>query len=109
MTNPTCRWGILGAAFIARKNWQAIRDAGNATLVAVASRDVARAQAFINECQASAPHLVIPEAVGGYQALLERPDIDAVYIPLPTGLRKEWVIRAAEDNNRSADKVLAAN
>ena len=96
MTHPTCRWGILGAAFIARKNWQAIRDAGNATLVAVASRDVARAQAFIDECQASAPHLVIPEAVGSYEALLERPDIDAVYIPLPTGLRKEWVIRAAK-------------
>ena len=29
MSTPTCRWGILGAAFIARKNWQAIREAGN--------------------------------------------------------------------------------
>lgn len=96
MNTPTCRWGILGAAFIARKNWQAIRDAGNATLVAVASRDVAKAQAFITECQASAPHPVVPEAMGSYEALLARPDIDAVYIPLPTGLRKEWIIRAAE-------------
>lgn len=90
-----CRWGILGAAFIARKNWQAIRDAGNAELVAVASRDLARAQAFIDECQASAPHPELPEAVEGYEALLARSDIDAVYIPLPTGLRKEWVLRAA--------------
>ncbi len=96
MTTPTCRWGILGAAFIARKNWQAIRDAGNATLVAVASRDVARAAAFIAECQASAPYETVPEAMGSYEALLARPDIDAVYIPLPTGLRKEWVIRAAQ-------------
>ena len=96
MTTKTCRWGILGAAFIARKNWQAIRDAGNATLIAVASRDMAKAQAFIAECQSSAPHPTLPQAMGSYAALLARPDIDAVYVPLPTGLRKEWVIRAAQ-------------
>ena len=96
MTTPTCRWGILGAAFIARKNWQAIRDAGNATLIAVASRDLAKAQAFIDDCQSSAPHPILPEAMDSYEALLARPDIDAVYIPLPTGLRKEWIIRAAQ-------------
>ncbi len=95
-TFPACRWGILGAAFIARKNWQSIRDAGNAVLVAVASRDQARAQAFVDECQAQVPHPEKPEALGSYEELLGRPDIDAVYIPLPTGLRKEWVIRAAE-------------
>jgi predicted dehydrogenase len=33
---------------------------------------------------------------GSYDALLKRDDVDAVYIPLPTGVRKEWVIRAAE-------------
>ncbi len=92
----TCRWAILGAAFIAHKNWQAIRDAGNATLVAVASRDVRRAQAFVDECQAQVPHPVKPEALGSYEQVLARPDIDAVYLPLPTGLRKQWVIRAAE-------------
>jgi predicted dehydrogenase len=92
----TCRWGFLGAAFIARKNWQSVRDAGNATLVALASRDRSRAQAFITECQAQVPHPNVPEALGSYEELLARPDIDAVYIPLPTGLRKEWVIRAAE-------------
>ena len=96
MTHSTCRWGILGAAFIARKNWQAIRDAGNARLVAVASRDPARAQAFIAECQSSAPHPVVPEAMDNYEALLARSDIDAVYIPLPTTVRKPWVLRAAQ-------------
>jgi len=35
-------------------------------------------------------------ALGSYQALLESKDIDAVYIPLPTGLRKEWIIAAAK-------------
>jgi len=96
MNSRTCRWGILGAAFIARKNWQAIRDAGNATLVAVSSRDLKRAQNLIAECQAGAPHVAVPEAMDSYDALLARTDIDAVYIPLPTGLRKEWVIRAAQ-------------
>ncbi|MDZ4286728.1 MAG: Gfo/Idh/MocA family oxidoreductase [Prosthecobacter sp.] len=96
MKNSPCRWGVLGAAFIARKNWQAIRDAGNARLVAVASRDVERAAAFVAECQASAPHAIVPEAMGSYDELLARTDIDAVYIPLPTGLRKEWVLRAVQ-------------
>ena len=39
-----CRWGILGTANIARKNWKAIRLSENATLVAVGSRDAAKAR-----------------------------------------------------------------
>jgi len=93
---PPVRWGFLGAAFIARKNWQSVLDAGNASLIAVASRDVTRAQAFIDECQAQVPHPVKPQALGSYEELLAREDIDAVYIPLPTALRKEWVLRAAQ-------------
>jgi predicted dehydrogenase len=93
---PPVRWGFLGAAFIARKNWQSVLDAGNASLIAIASRDVKRAQAFIDECQAQVPHPVKPQALGSYEELLAREDIDAVYIPLPTALRKEWVIRAAQ-------------
>lgn len=95
MTSPKCRWGILGAANIARKNWQAIANSGNGELLAVASRDPQRAEQFIRECQASAPHRALPRACT-YEALLVSPDIDAVYIPLPTGIRKEWVIRAAD-------------
>ena len=91
-----CRWGILGAAGIARKNWQAIRRSGNGTLVAVASRDAGRAGEWIAENQAEQPFEVVPEAVGGYEELLRREDVDAVYIPLPTGLRAEWVLKAAE-------------
>lgn len=92
----TCRWGILGAAVIARKNWQALRLAGNSALVAVASRSLDRSRQFIEECQASVPFETAPEALGSYEELLARKDIDAVYLPLPTGVRKEWVIRAAE-------------
>jgi predicted dehydrogenase len=95
MSQLICRWGILGTANIARKNWQAIRNSANATLVAVASRDRTRAQQFIDECQVQAAFQPSPAALGGYEELLQRPDIDAVYIPLPTGIRKEWVVRAA--------------
>jgi predicted dehydrogenase len=64
--------------------------------VAVASRDHSRAARFIEECQASVPHIPVPVPCGSYEELLARKDIDAVYIPLPTGLRKEWVVRAAQ-------------
>ncbi|MEM6915271.1 MAG: gfo/Idh/MocA family oxidoreductase, partial [Verrucomicrobiota bacterium] len=43
MSETKCRWGILGTAGIARKNWQAIRNSGNGELVGVASRTEERA------------------------------------------------------------------
>jgi predicted dehydrogenase len=91
-----CRWGILGTANIARKNWKAIRNSGNSTLVAVASRDRGRAAQFIEECQTHVPFAPPPVPCGSYEEMLRRNDIDAVYIPLPTGIRKEWVVRTAE-------------
>ena len=91
-----CRWGILGAAVIARKNWQSLLLSGNSELVAIASRSLDKSRKFIEECQASAPWNTAPVALDSYDELLARKDIDAVYIPLPTGLRKEWVIRAAK-------------
>ena len=96
MSDRRCRWGILGCAWIARKNWLAIRNAENCTLAAAASRSSERAEAFVRECQSAAPFPQAPRALGGYEDLLADDDIDAVYIPLPTGLRKEWVVRAAE-------------
>lgn len=89
------RWGFLGTAGIAHKNWAAVRNSGNGELAAVASRKLGKARDFIAECQLSVPFAKVPEAVQGYEAILENPNIDAVYLPLPTGLRKEWVIKAA--------------
>jgi predicted dehydrogenase len=94
MAVTVCRWGILGAANIARKNWKAIRLAENATLTAVASRDPARAAEWVVANQAECPFPSVPVACG-YDDLLKRPDVDAVYIPLPTGVRREWVVKAA--------------
>ena len=98
-----CRWGILSTAAIARKNWRAIAQTKTGTVVAVASRRLEAAKNFVRECQAHTAQRTAPEPVDGYEALLNRKDIDAVYIPLPTGLRKEWIIAAAE----SGKHVLA--
>ena len=95
MSQRICRWGILSTASIGRKNWHGITASKNARLVAVASRSEQKAQEFIDSCQASAPAGYPVTAVGSYEELLARDDIDAVYIPLPTGLRKDWVLKAA--------------
>ena len=96
MTETKLRWGFLSTAQIGRKNWKAIRNSGNGTITAVASRDIQRGREFMAHCQAEAPMEIAPRALGSYEELLAAKDVDAVYIPLPTGLRKEWVIRAAE-------------
>jgi predicted dehydrogenase len=96
MSKKMCRWGILGTAGIARKNYRGIWLSGNGRVAAVASRKAAAAAQFISECQQENAFSPAPDAVHGYDELLRREDVDAVYIPLPTVTRKEWVLRAAE-------------
>ena len=55
MSSSECRWGIMSSAQIARKNYQAIYHAGNARLIAVASRERAQAEDFIESCQKQSP------------------------------------------------------
>jgi predicted dehydrogenase len=81
------RWGILGTARINRRVIPAMRLARRSRLVAVASRDHARADAFAREWS-------VPSAVAGYQTLLEDPQIDAVYIPLPNTDHVPWTLAA---------------
>lgn len=81
------RMGVLGCASIAyRRVLPAMKEAEGIEVTAVASRDPAKARRF-------ADHFGCAVA-GGYDELLERPDIDAVYVPLPTGLHAHWVGRA---------------
>jgi predicted dehydrogenase len=83
------KWGVLGCANIARSAViPAILSVENSHLVAVASRHLLNAQLF------AAKFNCIP--LEGYSQLLDRQDIDAVYIPLPTGLHYEWVMKALE-------------
>lgn len=96
MNKPLMRWGILGAANIARKNWKAIWNSGNGVITAVASRDLDRSRRFTETCQAQVPFEQAPRALGSYEELLSSRDVDAVYIPLPTGIRAKWVEKAAE-------------
>jgi predicted dehydrogenase len=90
------RIGFLSTANIGRKNWKAIFNSGNCAVTAVASRDAKRSADFIRDCQREFPFEKIPGALGSYEELIASKNVDVVYIPLPTGLRKEWVILAAE-------------
>jgi predicted dehydrogenase len=83
------RWGILGVAQINRRLIPALAAAVNAELRAIASRSADRAR----EASVRAR---IPHAYGDYEALLDDPEIDAVYIPLPNDLHAEWTMKAAE-------------
>jgi predicted dehydrogenase len=84
------RWGILGAANIAlQKVIPGMQKSVLAQVVAIASRDIAKAQAAANR-------LGIPRAYGSYQELIDDPDIEAIYNPLPNHLHVPWSIRAAE-------------
>jgi predicted dehydrogenase len=81
------RWGILGTAKIARILFlPSVREAGGEP-AAVAARDRSRADqwAAVNG---------VARAVVGYENLIEDPEIDALYIPLPNALHGEWTIRA---------------
>ena len=90
------RWGIISTATIGHRNWQAIKLSGNGRVAGVASRSSDSAQAYVQQCQDWCAFEEPPLAFGSYQELIESDQIDAVYVPLPTGLRKEWVIAAAK-------------
>jgi predicted dehydrogenase len=89
------RFGILSTAGIARKNWPAIFHSGNCVVTAVASRNLERSRQFIAENQAKTSFETPPVPLGSYEELIASKNVDAIYLPLPTGLRKEWVLRAA--------------
>jgi predicted dehydrogenase len=98
------RWGIISTANIAKRAMiPALQESKLADVLAVASRDRSKARQFADE-------LGIPQAYGHYQALLDDPQVDAVYIPLPNHLHMEWSIRTAEAGKHIlCEKPLALN
>lgn len=62
----------------------------------MASRQAERAAKLIDNCRHCVPWPHQVKAIEGYQPLLDDPEIDAVYIPLPTGVRDQWALAAIE-------------
>jgi D-xylose 1-dehydrogenase (NADP+, D-xylono-1,5-lactone-forming) len=90
VTERKLRWGVISTANIGRAAVNpAIRASSNGELIAVASRDGTRAKTFADMHD-------IPRSYGSYEAILEDADIDAIYIPLPNSMHREWTIRAAQ-------------
>jgi len=83
------KWGIVSTAHINRLLIPGAHASPKVELVAVASRDQARADDYAREWE-------IPRAHGSYEALLADPEVEAVYISLPNNLHVEWSIRALE-------------
>jgi D-xylose 1-dehydrogenase (NADP+, D-xylono-1,5-lactone-forming) len=83
------RWGLLSTARINEAILEGARQSERTEVVAVASRDQARADAYARERG-------IERAHGSYEALLEDADVDVVYNSLPNSLHVEWTIRALD-------------
>ena len=83
------RWGLLSTASINSSVLEGIAETDEAEVVAVASRDSQRADAY---ARANG----IPKAYGSYEALLGDPGVEAVYVSLPNALHVEWTLRALE-------------
>ena len=94
--------GILGTSNIARKNILAIATSKNATCLMVGSRDENRAREYAEETN-------VPDH-GSYEQVLAHPNVDSVYIPLPTTTHLEWVLKAAKSGKHVlCEKPVAVN
>lgn len=105
MSSPSkLRWGILGCGRITRRGLiPGIRSSLRGVLTALASRDLATAQAWANEFE-------VEHAWGSYEELLSDSNVDAVYIPLPNELHKPWVLAAADAGKHVlCEKPVAMN
>jgi predicted dehydrogenase len=97
-------WGILSTANIGlKKVIPAMQRGEHTAVVAIASRDLARAQR-------AAAALNIPKVYGSYEELLADPEIDAIYNPLPNHLHVSWTTKAAEAGKHVlCEKPIAMN
>jgi predicted dehydrogenase len=98
------RFGILGAARIVPNALiKPAQQLDCAQVVAIAARDPLRACAFATANE-------IPRVLPSYNELIEAPDIDAVYIPLPNSLHYEWTMRALRAGKHVlCEKPIASN
>lgn len=101
---PALRIGVLGAARIAPAAVIGpARRSPEATVTAVAARDRTRAEQFARKHG-------VERVFGDYQDLLDSPEVDAVYIPLPNGLHGRWTRAAvAAGKHVLCEKPFTAN
>jgi predicted dehydrogenase len=83
------KWGIMSTARINRLFLAGAREASDAEVVAVASRDRAAAERYARDHG-------IDRAHGGYEAVLGDPEVEVVYISLPDALHLKWSVRALD-------------
>ena len=83
------KWGIIGAGGIASAFSTGVKLSKRCELLAVASRSQEKADAFGDAND-------VPRRYGSYEAILEDPDVQAVYIATPHPMHAEWVIKCAE-------------
>ncbi|XP_043719971.1 uncharacterized oxidoreductase At4g09670-like [Telopea speciosissima] len=106
MAETPIRFGILGCAGIARKLSRAITISPNSILYAIGSRSLDKAKKFAAE-NGFPPSAKIYDS---YEAVLDDPDVDAVYVPLPTSLHVKWAVLAAEKKKHLLlEKPVALN
>jgi len=98
------RWGILGCAGIAERSFiPAVKASANGRLHGIAARDPDRAAAWARKHGFERSH-------ADYQALLDDPAVDAVYIPLANNLHAEWSVRASRAGKHVlCEKPMAMN
>jgi D-xylose 1-dehydrogenase (NADP+, D-xylono-1,5-lactone-forming) len=87
MAQTPFRWGLLSTARINRSIIPPLQASPRHALVAVASRDRGRGEAYAREWGIPRVHL-------SYETLIDDPEIDAIYNPLPNALHAAWTIRA---------------
>jgi predicted dehydrogenase len=98
------RIGTMGSSRISQRALiEPSASAAEVTVAAVAARDLARAEAFALRCG-------IEKAYGSYQEMLDDPDLDAIYNPLPNSLHGPWTLRAiAAGKHVLCEKPFASN
>ena len=81
------KWGVMGTAFICeRSTFPGMLQADNCEMYAIAGRNMEKAKQFKEKYG-------FRKAYGSYEELIEDPEIEAVYIPLPNTMHYEWTIK----------------
>jgi len=98
------KWGVLGTAYIfERDTAEGMRQAENCELYAIAGRSMEKAQAFKEKYG-------FQKAYGSYDELLADPEVEAVYVPMPNTMHKEWTIKALNAKKHVlCEKPMAPN